>query len=143
MIDLGFHYAIGIDIGGTYIKSGLVASSGKVLAEKALPTLPMQGKDRMISTILDLIALHEQTADHLSLRLSGVGIGTAGYIDGNGTVADATDNIPGWAGTQLGQLIGQNAGFPVTVDNDIKMIGKGEFWTGAAQSLQSFLCISL
>ena len=143
MIDLELKYAIGIDIGGTYIKSGLVASSGRVLAEKKLPTLPAEGKDRIIADILELVALHKQTAEKPGLSLSGIGIGTAGYVDGNGTVADATDNIPGWAGTQLGRLIRENTGLPVAVDNDIYMLARGEWWAGAAQSLHSFLCISL
>lgn len=143
MINLALRYAVGIDIGGTYIKSGVVASNGKMMAEKRLPTQAEDGKERIIANVLDLLEIHKQAAANLGIPLSGIGIGTAGYVDGDGRIAGATDNIPGWAGTQLRRLVSHNSRLPVVVNNDINMIALGEWWIGAGQSLDSFLCIAI
>ena len=45
------HYAIGVDLGGTTIKTGVVSSDGKIIAQSKFPTLGEQGPKAVIAQI--------------------------------------------------------------------------------------------
>ncbi|MVO99897.1 ROK family protein [Paenibacillus lutrae] len=137
------HAAIGIDIGGTHIKSGLIGPDGTVHATRKLETEASAGKTGLMAKLSELIQGYKHEADQLSLNIAGVGIGSAGYINREGSVAFATDNLPGWSGTTLRADIEELSGLPAAVDNDVNVIALGEQWLGAGRDWDSFLCVAL
>lgn len=83
------------------------------------------------------------------MRVTGIGIGTAGIVDTTaGTILSATDAITGWTGTdvrgglraRLTDLVGDA---PVTVENDVDAHTGGEVWLGAAAGLDSLLMVAV
>jgi predicted NBD/HSP70 family sugar kinase len=58
-------------------------------------------------------------------------------------VVYATDNLPGWTGTEIARVIGGATGLPVSVENDANALAVGEAEFGAGRGLSDFVCITL
>ncbi|WP_059053402.1 ROK family protein [Paenibacillus senegalimassiliensis] len=136
-------YAIAIDLGGTGIKSALVGTDGSVEHFHTVPTEAGQGREALLSKLFRLIADHRRTAEQEGWPLLGIGVGTAGTVDSFGTVAYATEHLPGWTGTPLRKLLEQEFGLPCVVVNDVHAIALGEQWQGAAQGMANLICVAL
>lgn len=132
---------IGIDVGGTAIKGGLVTRRGELILEDARRTPVEAGRAGIVEAITDLAGTLIDSSRHPVL---GVGIGSAGAIDPDtGSVSRATDNLPGWTGTSLAELLAERTGLPVKADNDVHAAALGEAWTGAAKTYDSFVFVAL
>lgn len=136
--------ALGIDLGGTNIKVGIVTEQGELLHEGKVATESWQGPDALLEKLAGIASDSVQLAETMGARLAGVGIGTAGQVHrASGQVLGATATLPGWAGMPLGVRIHEETGLPVAVDNDVNMIALGEAWHGAGREWDDFLCIAL
>lgn len=136
--------AIGIDIGGTAIKAGVVDADGEVLKWESVPTEAVSGKNALLAKILTLIKKYRDFGQKSNIVIKKIGIGTAGFVNFHeGSIAGATGNLPGWGGTQLKKYLEDSEKIPVVVDNDINMIAMGEIWLGAGRSYDNFVCIAI
>jgi glucokinase len=139
-------YAVGVDLGGTKTAAGLVAADGAVLLRKEAPTPAAEGPDAVLATVIGLAAA--VTADAPSVLTGnappiGVGIGAAGVVDPRTrTVLSATDTLPGWAGTRIGEEAERALGIPVAVDNDVRAHAIGEARFGAGRGRSSVLLVA-
>jgi glucokinase len=121
-------YAIGIDIGGSSLKCGLVDDSGKLLYTFLFPIDQTSTQGEIIALI---IAAVRKCAAQAPDKVAGVGIGFPGIIDNN-TVIGGADNLPDFIGVELGNIITASTHLNVTLDNDVNMMGMGEQLYGAA-----------
>ncbi|MFC5402485.1 ROK family protein [Cohnella soli] len=136
--------AIGIDIGGTNIKEGIVSREGLLLRHGSVPTEAGGGPEELIDKLLRIVEASSVYCRESGIVLKGVGIGTAGQVNAqSGAVAGATGNLPGWAGIPLARLLSEKTGLPVVVDNDVNAIAQGEAWVGAGKPWSDFLCVAL
>lgn len=137
-------YIVGIDVGGTNVKLGLVNSAGEIIARSHLPTKTYsRDKKRLIQAIIN--AVDELLTD---MRLSrknveGVGIGLPGLIDPIEGVVRYLPNIPGWRNVPLQKIMQEQLGVPVYLENDVNMITLAEWKYGAGQGQDNFICITL
>jgi len=134
--------AVGLDIGGTFIKAGLVNRQGQVLYAEQVPCPATSGPPAIIEAAVTIIGrlLKQISRD----QISGVGVGSAGQIDyQSGRVVSATDNIPGWGGTPLGAELSKRLGLPVLVDNDANVAALGEAIFGAARGAAVSVTLTL
>ena len=75
------NYAVGIDIGGTFIKAAIVQSNGTIVIKRSIPTQSGDPVDIVFSRIYELILqLLDQTKIDMG-RVVGVGIGIPGIVD--------------------------------------------------------------
>ena len=134
-------WILGIDLGGTNTKFGLVSNRGELLWDETVPTPAQSGRDGLLK--------HLETAALKGLARAGrevaaIGIGTAGWVNpGTGNVVYATENLPGWTGTRIAETIQQATGKPVFVENDANALAIGEKRFGVAQHFEDFVCITL
>ncbi|WMT40160.1 ROK family protein [Paenibacillus sp. D2_2] len=136
--------AIGLDIGGTNIKSGIVNANGEVIHHLNLPTKAHEGGEALLSRITEITEEMKQYSDSRGWKVTGVGIGTAGQVNSRtGIVMGATDNLPGWSGMELGNWLQSMTGLSVLVDNDANAMAFGEAWVGAGRQWKDFICITL
>jgi glucokinase len=133
--------AIGIDIGGTGTKFGIVDRIGNVLFTGDLSTK----KHRKIETFID--ELHEKLFALIqtvggSGRIRGIGVGAPNGNFYTGTV-DYAPNLP-WKGIiPLAQLIQDKFQLPTNLTNDANAAAIGEMMYGAAQGMKDFIMITL
>ncbi len=136
-------YYIGIDLGGTFIKGGIVNEKGEILLSDKTPTEVEKGDRGVAANIARL------TKDLLSRQgidiseVEGLGIGSPGMIDSNeGNVVYA--NNLGWENfricDELSRLLG---GIKVKIGNDANVATLGEVRFGAARNYNSAVMITL
>jgi glucokinase len=136
--------AIGIDIGGTKIAVGLVAEDGAIRLSQTVPTPVQDGADAIIQRVISLSRDLLIEARARDFAVVGVGVGTAGQVDSNqGVIRYANENLPGWTGTPVAQLLGDALSLGVAVDNDVKTMALGEGRYGAGAGFDEIFYITV
>lgn len=136
-------YYIGIDLGGTYIKGGIVNENGEILVSDKTPTEVEKGDKGVAANIAKLA---NDLLSRLGLTVKdveGLGIGSPGMIDSaEGNVVYA--NNLGWENfricDELSKLLG---GVSVKIGNDANVAALGEVKFGAARNYNSAIMITL
>ncbi len=137
-------YIVGIDVGGTNVKLGLVNAAGHIVARRHLPTKTYsRNKTKLIDAIIN--AVDELLVDMKLTRknVEGVGIGLPGLIDPIQGIVRYLPNIPGWRNVPLQKIMQDRLGVPVFLENDVNMITLAEWKYGAGQGQDNFMCITL
>lgn len=129
---------LGIDIGGTQIKAGMVDEKGAILASRTIQT--PGDLDGFVPSLQDAIRwLMEATA-----HPAGVGVGCKGLINPDSTLVEI---LPGslhyLEGLRLCDLVGLPAEVPVFADNDARVAMAGEMVWGAARGRKDVLMLTL
>lgn len=113
-------YAIGIDIGGTKIASGIVNEHGDLIQEEKIPSDPSD-RENMFANVVKCV---HNLLDHSSIPLDqivGIGAGVPGKVDVDKGVAIFQNNIP-WGGFPLAERLEAAFGVErVRIDNDVYM----------------------
>ncbi|MDR2936860.1 MAG: ROK family protein [Rikenellaceae bacterium] len=134
--------AIGIDIGGTNSKFGLVTADGRVVAQGSLPTQHYPDFDRYVEELSVAIRqLVEKAAPGAPIEGVGVGAPNASFF--NGTIENAA-NLP-WKGIVpfIEKLSPYFPECPMFVTNDAKAATIGEMVYGNARGMSDFIVITL
>jgi glucokinase len=133
--------AVGIDIGGTGTKYGIVDRVGNVLLTGSLSTK----KHKKVETFID--ELHEKLSSLIQNvggtgRIRGIGVGAPNGNFYTGTVEYAP-NLP-WKGIlPLAQMIQDKFQIQTNLTNDANAAAIGEMMYGAAQGMKDFIMITL
>jgi glucokinase len=136
---------IGVDLGGTNIKAGIVdVKLGKLMATRSTPTLARQGHEavmeRMSRFIDELIAASGLSRD----EIGGIGIGVPGVLDLEKGQVLFLPNLPGtWPNVPLAGFIQDKIGLPVRLLNDARAITLGEWKFGAGRGVDTLACFAV
>jgi len=134
--------ALGIDLGGTAIKAGVVSRSGTVLARSERPTEVGRGVAGVIANMAAVVADAARAAGVAQGELDGLGVGAPGICDGPaGVVVDAV-NL-GWRDVAVVRLLAEATGMPAYVQNDANCAALGEQWCGAARGSQHVVLLTI
>lgn len=137
-------YAIGVDLGGTFIKFGLVSSDGQLVYENIAPTSADAGAPVLIAGLINSVKECLSFAQKHDFKVEGIGIGTPGLIDRtNRKVLGGADNIKGWSNIDLSNLIEAECGLSVSIINDANAMGLGEQCFGAARDCTDVLFLTI
>lgn len=130
---------VGVDIGGTNTRVGVVDRDGNILGEDRHPS--PETVSALIATVSTAI---EKLGRGLGtdLRIGAVGVGAAGLVDREGTVCYAP-NLPQLIGVPLRSAIGDAVGMATVVDNDANAAAWGEACHGAARGVRDALVVTL
>ena len=117
--------AIGVDIGGTKIKAGLVDINGQIIGiPESIRTLAHEPGEMIIEQLTLLIRRMIQQAD--GAELIGIGIGSTGPLDINKGIILECNNLPTLHNYPLHKKIESTFGLPVKLDNDGNAMMLGE-----------------
>jgi glucokinase len=137
-------FVIGVDVGGTNVKLGVVSASAKVIARSNFSTKAYSSsKSQLIEAIVVNVLRLAETAQVTRKHILGVGIGLPGLIDFKKGVVNTMPNIPGWNKFPLRQLLRQKLRLPVFIENDVNLMALGEWRYGAGKGVQNLVCITL
>ena len=136
-------YRIGIDLGGTNIKAGIVDTENRILAKASCPT----GAQRSWQAVAeDMVALVQQLLNEQGIAREdclGVGVGCPGTIDAAAGRVIYSNNLADWADIPLAEHISRGVRLPVRMSNDANCAALGECAAGAAKGCQSAVLLTL
>lgn len=131
---------VGIDLGGTSIKGGLVSSQKGVLRSIAEPTMAHNGP----SVVLDRIANVITDLDPDGV-ISAVGVGAPGSVNLARTTISGPPNFPGWLTENVadGLRTRLRRDIPILVENDANVAALGSAYFGAGKPYDDFIMVTL
>ena len=130
---------IGIDVGGTNLKAGLVDQAGKILTVERTP-LDFQGPEAFARTLADLSRAVLEKGGISAADVEYVGIGIPGAVSGGEILYTA--NIP-MRNVPMEQLFRRHLDLPLLMGNDADCAAGGEWSCGAGKGTQIFLVVTL
>ncbi|WP_134772904.1 ROK family glucokinase [Ornithinimicrobium flavum] len=133
-------FAIGVDVGGTRLKAGLVDDRGAVLVETVRDTpartsTPEVLEDAVVGVVVELLGRAEGP-------VAAVGIGAAGFVDAERGVVVFAPHLP-WRDHPLRDRLAERLDVPVLVDNDANAAGWAEHRFGAGQGETHLAVVTL
>lgn len=129
---------LGIDIGGTGCKGGVVDEHGAVLERYEEPTHTGAGTKSIISVIEELL----RRAGTIEAEIAGIGIGAAGFIDAATGSVTFSPNLS-YDDPNIAAAVRARTDVPVIVDNDANAAAWGERTFGSARGLDHVVMLTL
>lgn len=133
---------IGIDIGGTNIKIGLVNEEQQLVAMKEIPTRAERPAEELIAGLADEVKLFLKEQGMTTEMCSSAGVGMPGMVDKKNGIVRYSNNIP-WEQVPLAQLLSEKLSLPVQIANDADCAALGEVAAGAAKNCENAIMITL
>lgn len=138
----GQRLSLGIDLGGTSVKVGVVTPRGEIIGRAKVATEADQGPERVAANMARGARQALAAAGVGPDALGGVGIGAPGTCNvAEGIVAVAV-NL-GWHDVPVVRMLTEALGLPVHLDNDANCAALGEQWCGAAQGSAHMLMLTV
>jgi glucokinase len=136
-------FFVGLDVGGTNIKIGIVDNAGQTLAYESIPTNQDMGAEdaclRMADVVRRLFDEHRIDAKDVARA----GIATPGPMDIAKGMILRPGNLPGWWDFPIRDRVCHHLKLPVTFANDANAAAYGEFWSGAGKQYHSLVLLTL
>ncbi len=138
---------LSLDIGGTKVGFGWVAlaSDGtwSIDGRGSIPTNADDGGAAVAQRIAQLVT-EQLEAGAEGGAVKGIAVASAGVVDPrSGNIVSATNTMPGWGGTRLGEILREASGLPVHIINDVHAHGLGEAVLGAGRGYHSVLSLAV
>lgn len=138
------HFVVGVDVGGTNVKLGIVNSSGKVVSRSSFPTTAfIQTPGALIDAVCEGVMALLAKEGVSNSDVSGVGIGLPGLVDVDQGVVRLLPNIPGWADVPLRRMMEKKLALEIRLENDVNLITLGEWKYGAGKGIENLICMTL
>lgn len=131
---------VGIDVGGTNLKAGLVDDEGRLIAAARRPLNGFTTAEAFAADLAELALRAVQEGGAKVEDLESVGIGLPGAVDGGEVVYTA--NIP-MKNVPLERLFRQHLDVPVYLGNDADCAAVGEFFGGVGRGCRDFVVVTL
>ena len=136
-------HIIGVDLGGTNVKTALVTRDGAIVCKDSRPTHADGGPDAVIGDMcagVDAVLAETGKSKDDVLAL---GVGAPGPMNWQTGVVYSPPNLPGWKDVPLAKLMHERTGLPAYVDNDANVACWGEFWKGSGHDVESLVMLTL
>ena len=136
-------YCIGVDLGGTNLKAGLVDQDANVLSKFSVPTGVEKGTEYVVSTIIGAAKRAVTEAGVKSEDVIGVGIGSPGPMSHRRGLVINPGNLPCMKNVPLRAEVVKHTGFRATLENDANAAAWGEYWAGAGKGVRDMVMFTL
>jgi glucokinase len=133
--------ALGIDIGGTHTKIGIVDEAGRIYGLRRIAT-EARGTDPQ-PYLNHLIANARQVVDEAGGEIFGVGLSTHGHLDEARHRPVLCENTPALTGVDMHGLLADTFGRPVVVNNDLTAHALAEYYYGSGRGVRRFMVMAI
>lgn len=133
-------YAVGVDLGGTNIKLGIVSENGTIKRKTSIKSEAEKGPKTVIENII--LGIHD-ISKKSKLNFEGIGIGCPGVVSPAKGIVEDPPNFPGWKKVNLAKIINIEFEKDVYLDNDANAAAIGELIFGSGKNFNSFIMVTL
>ncbi|MDD5743934.1 MAG: ROK family protein, partial [Mesotoga sp.] len=134
---------VGVDLGGTETKIGIVEENGRILSKSIIPTKVFEGRIAVVTRIVEAI---KQLIMETGISVDGVvgiGVGSPGSIDHETGTVLFSPNLPDWSGFELTAILKKLTGIRTFVENDANAFVLGEWAFGAFKGCKHMIGLTL
>lgn len=135
-------YYIGIDLGGTFIKGGIVDDTGNILISDKVPTESKNGAGRVALNIANLCKTLLSGVNMTTSDIIGIGMGVPGMIDSAKGEVVYSNNL-GWEHFFISDEVEKQTGLPVKIANDANVAALGETKFGCGKDYNNTVMLTL
>jgi len=135
-------YYIGIDLGGTGAKAGIVTEDGSIIAKSSVPTKELQGYEAVVEAMAKLAIKVVADAGLTLDDIKAVGIGCPGSVDDKNGVVYYSNNIV-MENAPICDEMKKYIDKPIYIGNDANCAALGEFFNLGDDSVENFVAITL
>jgi len=134
---------VGVDVGGTNVRAGVITPGGEKLSESRRPARAMEGVDATLEMIVEVIEEAIVTAGIGKDEVMGVGLGVPGrHISEKGFVI-YSPNFAEWTNIDFLPPLEKQLGLACFMRNDVKAASLGEYRFGAGCGFSHIVMITL
>ena len=135
-------YYIGIDLGGTGIKAGVVDENGNIILKDSCPTGAERGYGAVIQDMAKLAIDITQRSGHRMDEIKAIGIGIPGIMDQRTGIIPFCTNLA-WHDVPILEEMAKYTTVPVFVDNDATVAGLAESVAGVSAGCENSVFVTL
>lgn len=140
-------YYVGIDIGGTAIKYGVIEENGTIVRRGERETEAEQGGAAILQKAIEIVGEMKrevQSMDQEAGEAAGICISTAGMVDiEKGEIFYSSPLIPNYTGINFKEAMKREFGLLCEVENDVNCAGLAEYQSGSAKGSRISLMLTV
>lgn len=133
---------IGVDLGGTSIKIGIVDEEGNIVVKGSVPTRTKAGYETIVKDMAELINTLLSDINITINEIKSIGIGAPGAVDNKNGIVKHLENIP-MRNAPVRDEMNKYFDVPVYIDNDANCAALGEFYALDDKEIKCFVAITL
>ncbi len=134
---------VGLNVGGTTMKAGVVDDTGYPLACVSLPTEAYRGQELGLERMCESIRQAIAAANLRQEQIAAIGVATPGLMDIPAGVILDPPNLKPWRNVPVRDHVQRTFGLPTAFQNDANAAAFGEFWAGAGRDAHSMVLFTL
>jgi len=134
------HWVVGVDLGGTTIKLGLIDPENKILERRKIPTNPEEGPEAAVANIAEVVNEYRKFVPDKEY-IAALGICCPGPLDHEVGMLINPTNLPKYTNVPLRQILSDRLNMPVSMEHDAKSAALGEFYYGAGRNQKSMVYV--
>lgn len=136
-------YFVGLDVGGSAMKGGVVDDHGQPKSAVSLPTEAARGQEAGLERMCETIRAAAEAAGLGLDDIAAIGVATPGLMDiPAGTITDSV-NLRPWKNVPVRDHVARAFGKPTAFQNDANAAALGECWAGAGKGMRSLVFFTL
>src|SRR5262245_25408375 len=132
-------FFVGIDLGATNTKIGVVDDLGQTLSYRTIPTGDSDDPKDVVRQIAEEVLDTIHVAEVQVPEVARLGVGAPGPMDIRQGLLIAPVNMPAWRNLPLRDQLSQHCRLPLTFANDAAAAAFGEYWLGAGRNVHSLV----
>src|SRR5437016_5092357 len=130
-------YYVGLDVGGSSMKGGVVDETGRPLSGVSLPTEAYKGQEFGLERMAETIQAAVVSAGLSMSQIAAIGVATPGTMDIPAGIILDPPNLRPWQNMAVREPIQKRFNVPTAFQNDANAAAMGEYWVGAGRDLHS------
>ncbi len=135
-------YLLGIDLGGTKIKGGIIDATGIVYAKESIPTEAHLGSEKVLANVTKLCLMLTDKAGITLQEIEKLGVGIPGIVNNTTGIVEYNNNLH-WNKVNVRRTLEKNLGLPVSITNDANAAALGEACFGAGKEYKNSILVTL
>lgn len=136
-------FYLGIDLGGTNVKSGVVDDDGRSLSSVSIETHASRGPEEGVATLSEAGRRAVEASGLSWDEIAGVGLGTPGTMDIPAGMLLEPPNLPGWDHFPVRDRLAALLKKRTILQNDANAAAYGEYWAGAGRGMTSLVLFTM
>src|SRR5438552_16551134 len=136
-------FFVGLDVGGSSMKAGVVDDWGRALGTATLSTEAHKGQDHGLRRMAAAIRRAVKNAGLTPKETAAIGVATPGTMDIPAGVILDPPNLKPWRNVPVRRHVQDAFGIPTAFQNDANAAALGEFWAGAGRAVHSMVLFTL